>query len=199
MSAEQTQANGGVAEVTLIDEILDHTSAIDEQERGRNKSYIEQFVKKVVDPGQVISKDVAANIKFWIKRNRQEAVGPTQRSDARRQLPETRRRPGAGCTTWCSNSETGESLKIRVLNVKKEELQKDLEKAVEFDQSTLFKKVYENEYGQLGGQPYGMLIGDYSFSRHPDDINLLKLLSNVAAAAHAPFIAGADPKLFNMD
>jgi type VI secretion system protein ImpC len=96
-------------------------------------------------------------------------------------------------------SETGENLKIRVLNVSKRDLFKDLERAVEFDQSTLFKKVYEEEYGQLGGQPYGMLIGDYEFSRHPEDIGLLKMVSNVAAASHAPFISAANAKLFNME
>ena len=89
-------------------------------------------------------------------------------------------------------SETGESLKIRVLNVKKQELLKDLEKAVEFDQSALFKKIYEDEYGQLGGEPYGMLVGDYEFGRQPQDIRLLKMISNVAAAAHAPFVSAAD-------
>jgi type VI secretion system protein ImpC len=96
-------------------------------------------------------------------------------------------------------SETGEALKIRVLNIKKQELFKDLEKAVEFDQSGLFKKVYEEEYGQLGGQPYGMLIGDYDFSRQPEDVQLLKMVSNVAAAAHAPFITNVSPKMFNFD
>src|SRR5438045_3961809 len=95
--------------------------------------------------------------------------------------------------------ETGESLKIRVLNVSKRDLFKDLEKAAEFDQSSLFKKIYEEEYGQLGGQPYGMLVGDYEFGRNAEDISLLKMISNVAAAAHAPFIAAAAPKMFNLD
>ena len=81
-----------------------------------------------------------------------------------------------------------------MLNVTKTRSVKDLEKAVEFDQSTLFKKVYEEEYGQLGGEPYGMLVGDYEFGRHPEDINLLKLISNVAAAAHAPFVSAAEPE-----
>jgi type VI secretion system protein ImpC len=74
-----------------------------------------------------------------------------------------------------------------------------LEKAVEFDQSTLFKKLYEEEYGQLGGEPYGLLVGDYDISRHPEDIALIKQLSNVAAAAHAPLIAAAAPSMFNLD
>ncbi len=80
---------------------------------------------------------------------------------------------------------------IRVLNVTKRDLAKDLERAAEFDQSALFKRIYEEEYGQLGGKPYGMLVGDYDFGRGAEDVALLKRLSNVAAAAHAPFVANA--------
>ena len=79
-------------------------------------------------------------------------------------------------------------LKLRLLNITQDELLSDLEKAVEFDQSQLFKKVYEEEYGTFGGHPYTVLIGDYEFGRHPQDMALLELISNVAAAAHAPFI-----------
>ena len=86
-----------------------------------------------------------------------------------------------------------------MLNIKKQELFKDLDKAVEFDQSSLFKKIYEEEYGQLGGQPYGMLVGDYDFGRNAEDVSLLKMISGVAAAAHAPFVANASPKLFNFE
>jgi type VI secretion system protein ImpC len=96
-------------------------------------------------------------------------------------------------------SETGESLKIRIFNIKKQELFKDLARAVEFDQSSLFKKVYEEEYGQLGGQPFGMLVGDYEFGRNAEDVNLLKMISCVAAASHAPFVSAASPKLFGFD
>ena len=90
-------------------------------------------------------------------------------------------------------------LKIRLFNITKKELLNDLEKAVEFDQSNLFKKVYEEEYGTFGGSPYSVMIGDYYFGRHPQDMALLEKVSNVAAAAHAPFIAAADPKLFDLD
>jgi len=96
------------------------------------------------------------------------------------------------------NSETGSSLKIRVLNVSKKEVFKDLDKAVEFDQSQTFKKLYESEFGSAGGEPYGVLIGDYQFSNHPDDIDLLTNMSNVAAAAFCPFISAAAPDLFGM-
>lgn len=97
------------------------------------------------------------------------------------------------------NTETSTMLKIRMLNISKLDLLKDLEKAVEFDQSALFKKVYEEEYGTFGGNPYSVLIGDYEFGRHPQDMALLEKVSNVAAAAHAPFIAAPAPSLFDMD
>ena len=96
-------------------------------------------------------------------------------------------------------TETSAMLKIRVLNISKQELLRDLERAPEFDQSALLKKVYEEEYGTFGGTPFGVLIGDYEFIHHPQDVALLAKLSNIAAAAHAPFIAAASPQLFNMD
>jgi type VI secretion system protein ImpC len=96
-------------------------------------------------------------------------------------------------------SETSTMLKIRVFNVSKNDLLKDLERASEFDQSALFKKVYEEEYGMFGGAPFGALIGDYEFGRHPQDMALLDQISHVAAAAHAPFIAAASPQLYNLE
>lgn len=97
------------------------------------------------------------------------------------------------------NSETSSQLKIRVLNVSKKEVQKDLEKAVEFDQSQTFKKIYESEFGIAGGEPYAALIGDYEFSSHPDDVDLLANISNVAAAGFCPFIASTAPQMFGFD
>jgi type VI secretion system protein ImpC len=89
------------------------------------------------------------------------------------------------------NSETGTNLKIRLLNASKRELNRDLTRAVEFDQSLLFRKIYENEFGTPGGEPYGALIGDYEWTNHPDDIESLRLISNISAAAFAPFISAA--------
>ena len=89
-------------------------------------------------------------------------------------------------------------LKIKILNVSKKELLKDLQRAPEFDQSALFKKVYEEEYGVFGGSPFGALVGDYDFGKHPDDIELLEQISHVAAAAHAPFLTAAAPDLLNL-
>jgi type VI secretion system protein ImpC len=101
----------------------------------------------------------------------------------------------------CFNSETDAQLKIRVLNVSKTELYKNLRlyPDARWDQSPLFKQVYEYEFGQLGGEPYGCLIGDYDFGHAPTDVQLLRDLSKIAGAAHAPFFAGADPMLMGMD
>ena len=98
-----------------------------------------------------------------------------------------------------SNSETGSSLKIKLLNASKKDIAKDLSKAVEFDQSQLFKKIYEDEFGTPGGEPYGALIGDYEFSSHPEDIDFLSNISGVAAAAFSPFISAASEKMFGFD
>ncbi len=97
------------------------------------------------------------------------------------------------------NSETSTQLKIRMLNLSKKELSKDLEKAVEFDQSQTFKKIYESEFGTAGGEPYAALIGDYEFSGHPDDLDLLTNMSNIAAAGFCPFISAAAPEMFGFD
>src|SRR5215510_9410013 len=97
------------------------------------------------------------------------------------------------------NSETGSQMRIKVMNASKRELYKDLSKAVEFDQSQTFKKIYENEFGTPGGEPYGALIGDFEFTNHPEDIELLGQMSNVAAASFAPFISAASPRLFGFN
>ena len=104
-----------------------------------------------------------------------------------------------GLSYLVMNSETSTSLKLKVINCTKRELYKNLSKASEFDQSALFKKIYESEFGTPGGEPYGALIGDYEFTNHPEDVELLSLMSNVAAASFAPFISAADPKLFGFD
>jgi len=99
------------------------------------------------------------------------------------------------------NSETDATLKIRVMNVGKTELQRNLRlyPGARWDQSPLFKKVYESEFGTLGGEPYGALVADYHFSHSPTDVALLRDLSKIASAALAPLITGADPTLLGMD
>ncbi len=96
------------------------------------------------------------------------------------------------------NTETSKKLKIRVLNASTKELKEDLTDN-EWDQSDLFKKVYEEEYGTYGGHPYGVLVSDIEFTRHPEDFDLMKNLAGLAAGAHAPLIAAADPALFDLE
>lgn len=100
-----------------------------------------------------------------------------------------------------TNTETGVStnLRIKILNVPKQLLAKDLIKAADFDQSQLFKQIYESEFGTPGGEPYGVMIGDYEFTNHPEDIEMLGKISNVAAAAFCPFISAASPQLFGFN
>ncbi len=99
------------------------------------------------------------------------------------------------------NSETDANLKIKVMNVSKKELYRQLRSypGARWDQSPLFKRLYEQEFGQLGGQPYGALVGDYYFNHRADDIQLMRDISKIAGAAHAPFFAAADPALMGMD
>jgi type VI secretion system protein ImpC len=100
-----------------------------------------------------------------------------------------------------NHTESDDSLKIRVMNVSKEEIGKTLKKykGTAWDQSPLFKKVYEEEYGTPGGAPYGALVGDYEFDNRPSDVEILKGMSHIAAASHSPFITAASPSLVNMD
>ncbi|WP_213307154.1 type VI secretion system contractile sheath large subunit [Paraburkholderia sacchari] len=99
-----------------------------------------------------------------------------------------------------NNTETDEMLKIRVLPASKQEVARMLKrhKGIAWDQSPLFKKVYEEEYGQLGGEPFGCLVGDYYFDHSPPDVEMLQSISKIAAAAHAPFIGGVSSSLMQM-
>jgi type VI secretion system protein ImpC len=201
-TAEQGQASASAAQTEeapdLLSQIVTATRPQSEVERERAKDYFDEFLRHAVKPGQVVSKDVETNIKTWISeidKKLSAQLNEVLHNPDFQKLESTWR----GLHYLVSQSETGESLKIRVLNLSKRELFKDLEKATEFDQSQLFKKIYEEEYGQLGGQPYGMLIGDYEFGRSAEDISLLKMISGVAAAAHAPFVANTSSKMFGLD
>jgi type VI secretion system protein ImpC len=100
-----------------------------------------------------------------------------------------------------NNTETDEMLKIRVMNISKKELGKTLKKykGTNWDQSPIFKKLYEAEYGQLGGQPFGCLVGDFHFDHSPPDVEMLGEIAQIASACHAPFISGASPGTMQMD
>ncbi|HWY87015.1 MAG TPA: type VI secretion system contractile sheath large subunit [Gemmataceae bacterium] len=203
MSAAETQQAAQTVTTqeeaaSLLDQVIKVTRPQDEREAERTKSYFRRFLDEVVKPGHVVSNDVEANIKHWIgeiDKSLSDQLNEVMHHPDFQKMEGTWR----GLHYLVHQSETGENLKIRVLNVTSKELFKDLERAAEFDQSALFKKIYEEEYGQLGGKPYGMLVGDYQFGRSAEDISLLTMISQVAAAAHAPFVASASPKMFNME
>ena len=98
-----------------------------------------------------------------------------------------------------NNSLTSSTLKIKLFNLDKKLLSKDFNKSLEFDQSVLFKKLYEQEYGTPGGEPYGLLIGDYEFGSHPEDMELLDNISHVSAAGFCPFVSAAAPSLLGLE
>lgn len=106
-----------------------------------------------------------------------------------------------GLSHLVNNTETDETLKIRVLNISKKDLSKTLTKfkGTAWDQSPLFKKMYEDEFGTPGGSPYGMIVGDYHFDHTPPDVEILTGMAQIAAATHAPFISGSNPSVMNME
>jgi len=201
MAAEQAAAAGAAAATegpSVIDQVLAATKAKTSDQQSQAKSYLKEFLDQAVKPGHLVSKDVEQNIKYWIKEIDKKL---SSQLDEILHHPDYQKLEGTwrGLHYLVHQSETGESMQIRVLNASKRELFKDLDKAVEFDQSVLFKKCYEEEYGTLGGHPYGMLLGDFQFDNSSEDVAMLTKISNVASAAHAPFVTSPGPGMFGMD
>lgn len=201
-NTEETKAEGAVetaeAEIGLLDQIINEgRMALHQSQRPSSISMIGEFVDQAIENPMSRSRDTAEMI------NNRIAQIDEQISRQLNEIlhhEEFQKLEGSwrGLSYLVFKTETGEQLKLRLLPITKKELLNDLEKAVDFDQSQLFKKVYEEEYGTLGGNPYGLLIGDYEFDRLPQDVDLLDRISHVAAAAHAPFISAASPSLFDM-
>ena len=186
-------------EVDLLSKILDEGKmARTEVQAAAAKDMIGEFVQQIMEGQLVLSRDVETTINAriaQIDKLLSAQLNEIMHAEEFQKLEGSWR----GLHHLVMNSETGTTLKIRAFNVSKKDLSKDLEKAIEFDQSALFKKIYEEEFGTFGGSPYGALIGDYEFSNHPQDVSLLEKISNVAASANAPFISAASPQLFGMD
>jgi type VI secretion system protein ImpC len=183
----------------LLERILDEGRlARDESQVERAKDMIGEFVQQVMQGSMVVSKNIETSINARIAaidKLLSAQLNTIMHAEEFQKLEASWR----GLQHLVFESETGTMLKIRVLNTPKKDLLRDMERAPEFDQSALFKKVYEEEFGTFGGSPIGALIGDYEFSNHPQDISLLEKISQVAAAAHAPFISAASPQLFGWD
>ncbi|PXW97471.1 type VI secretion system protein ImpC [Sphaerotilus hippei] len=208
MSTE-LEAEGGAAVATrpapsagasLLDRIVQEGKmAIDPSQGSYAKKLLGQLATQILDEGMKTSPDkgvvTAINERVAeIDRILSDQLNAIMHDPAFQALEGSWR----GLHDMVHGTETSSTLKLRLLNVSKKELLKDLESAVDHDMSALFKQVYESEYGTFGGSPYSLLIGDYDFGRQPQDLALLERLSKVAAAAHAPFIAAAAPSMFDM-
>src|SRR5690606_13100307 len=161
---------------------------------------VRTLAEQVLSRADVVSDDVSQTIKAYIAeidRKLSEQLNLVMHHPDFQQLESAWR----GLHYLVNNTETDQQLKIRVLNVSKKDLGKVLKryKGTAWDQSPVFKKIYEEEYGQLGGEPYGCLVGDYQFDHSPPDVELLRGIAQVSAASHAPFITGAAPTLMGME
>src|SRR5437588_2254498 len=192
------QAAATTTEKGLLDSIVEEGRlAKDDSARERGKDLVKQFVKEVLAGTITIGRDTDAMINARIAQI--DHLISLQLNEVMH-APEFQKLEGSwrGLRYLIQNSETSDNLKIKVLNVNKKELLRDLQRAPEFDQSALFKKVYEEEFGVFGGSPFGALVGDYEFGKGGQDIELLEKVAQVAAAAHAPFLTAASHEMFNL-
>ncbi|MDR3719379.1 MAG: type VI secretion system contractile sheath large subunit [Bryobacteraceae bacterium] len=195
----QKAAQEQVGELGLLDQIVDEGRlGRDVAARERGKDLVREFVAQVLDGSMTVSKDAEAMINARIAQIDHLIslqLNEVLHHAAFQKLEGTWR----GLKFLLDQSETGENLKIKVFNATKKDLLRDLQRAPEFDQSALFKKVYEEEFGIFGGAPFAAMVGDYEFGHGPEDIELLEKISNVASAAHAPFLSAASPEMFNLE
>ena len=186
-------------EGSLLDQIVEQGRfGVESASRERGKNLVKEFVAQVLDGSMTIAKDAEMMINARIAQI--DHLLSLQLNEILHH-PSFQKLEGSwrGLKYLMDNSETGVGLKIRVLNASKKELLRDIEKAPEFDQSALFKKIYEEEYGVFGGAPFGALVGDFDFGKHPEDMALLEGMSHIAAQAHAPFVSAAASDLFNLE
>ena len=200
MSAQLQPQTGAVLEsVSLLDDIVARSKvAKTDSEHARAKDIIGELVKEVLDGTVVVSDNLSANIDARIAEIDQ--LISAQLSEVLH-APEFQKIESSwtGLHYLCKHTSTGERLKIKLLNTSKKDIVKDFKTAIDFDQSALFKKVYEEEFGTFGGSPFGALIGDFEIGRGAEDMYVVEQMSHVAAAAHAPFISAASSELFGLE
>ena len=202
--AEAKQEQAATAAVQEADQFAALLQREFKPKTDRARSEVENAVRTLAEQAlretTVVSDDVIGTIKAIIAeidKKLSDQVNQIMHHERFQQVESAWR----GLNHLVSNTETDEMLKIRVMNISKKDLGKTLKKykGAAWDQSPLFKKIYEQEYGQLGGEPYGCLVGDYYFDHTPGDVELLGQMAQIAAAAHAPFIAASSPTVMGMD
>lgn len=184
---------------SLLDDLMvTGKLARDNSQRPFAISMLKDFLSHLRQQGNITSNNVTAFISARIRQI--DEVISSQLNEVIHD-PKFQKLEGSwrGLHYFVSRTKTNKNLRLRLLNVSKAEIFADLIKSPDFDQSELFKKVYEKEYGTYGGQPYSCLVGDFEFSRSAKDVTLLEKISEVAAAAHCPFIAAAHPQMFDID
>ena len=184
---------------SLLDSIVAQSKvARSDTERVRAKDIISELVREVLSGTVVVSDNLSASLDARVAEideliSRQLSV--VMHHAEFQKLEST----WSGLHYLCKHTSTGALMKIRIFNATKTELIRDFKTAIDFDQSALFKKVYEEEFGTFGGAPFGTLVGDYQISRQPEDMYFVEQMSHVAAAAHAPFLSAASPEMFGLD
>ena len=203
MATELQSESGGAAVEVLENDFAALLQKEFKPNTDAKKSRIEQAVQtlaqQALGDAQVIGDDIFLTIEGMIAaldRKLTEQINPIIHHPDFQQLESSWR----GLNYLVMNTPTGKDLKIRVLNISKDETRKMLRqyKDAAWDQSPLFKKVYEAEFGQLGGQPFGAFTCDYYFDNSGPDVEIMKGLSKIGAAAHAPIIAGTAPQMMGM-
>ena len=200
LQTTQDSAQPGLDEsASLLDDIVARSKvAKTDTEHARARDIIGELVKEVLEGTVVISDNLSANIDARIAEI--DALISAQLSEVMHATEFQKLEASwTGLHYLCRQTSTGERMKIKVLNTTQKELVKDFKTAIDFDQSALFKKVYEEEFGTFGGAPFGALIGDFGVGRGAEDMYFIEQMSHVAAAAHAPFISAASPELFGLE
>lgn len=200
MSAQLQAAPAGAREaIDLLDRIVEESKvAKSSSEHERARDIIGELVNQVVQGTVTVSHNLSATLDVRIAeldRMISAQLSAIMHAPSFQQLEQS----WTGLHYLVRNSATGPGLKVRMLNATKRELVRDFQSALEFDQSEMFKKVYEEEFGTFGGAPYATLLGDFEITRQPEDLYFLEQMSHVAAAAHAPFITAAAPGLFGLE
>ncbi|BFM12105.1 type VI secretion system contractile sheath large subunit [Simiduia litorea] len=194
-AVDSNAAEAGESTVSLLEQAIGHTKQTSREEaQDLISNLTQQVLQGTVSWDKNLTHTISSAVKA-IDAAMSKQISAIQHQEKLQKLEGSWR----GLHHLVMNSETGKTLKIRVLNLSKRELFRDLDKAVEFDQSQIFKKMYEEEFGTAGGEPYGAMIGDFEFSNHPEDIELLTKMSNVAAAGFCPFISAAGSEMMGFD
>ena len=187
------------AEPSLLDQIVENSKVAKSTiEHNRAKDLISELVNQVMQGTVVMSANLTATLDARVAELDQLISAQVS---AIMHAPEFQRLESSwtGLNYLIRNTSTSPNLKIKVLNATKKELVKDFQSALDFDQSVMFKKVYEEEFGTFGGAPFGTLLGDFEITRQPEDMYFIEQMSHIAAAAHAPFVSAASPELFGLD